>query len=86
MVSTSGPNAISRENAQRKIVISANVAGRDLHSVINDIQQNIKTQVSLPEEYHVEYGGQFESEQGRIADPAADLDHFAVDHLHAAVP
>ena len=63
VVSTSGPNAISRENAQRKIVISANVAGRDLHSVINDIQQNIKTQVSLPEEYHVEYGGQFESEQ-----------------------
>ena len=63
VVSTSGPNTISRENAQRKIVISANVAGRDLHSVINDIQQNIKTQVSLPEEYHVEYGGQFESEQ-----------------------
>ena len=63
VVSTSGPNTLSRENAQRKIVISANVAGRDLHSVINDIQQNIKTQVSLPEEYHVEYGGQFESEQ-----------------------
>ncbi len=63
VVSTSGPNTISRENAQRKIVISANVAGRDLHSVINDIQQNIKTQVDLPEEYHVEYGGQFESEQ-----------------------
>ncbi len=63
VVSTSGPNTISRENAQRKIVISANVAGRDLHGVINDIQQNIKTQVDLPEEYHVEYGGQFESEQ-----------------------
>ena len=63
VVSTSGPNTISRENTQRKIVISANVAGRDLHSVINDIQQNIKTQVDLPEEYHVEYGGQFESEQ-----------------------
>ena len=63
VVSTSGPNTISRENAQRKIVISANVAGRDLHSVITDIQQNIKTQVDLPEEYHVEYGGQFESEQ-----------------------
>ncbi|HJB85136.1 MAG TPA: CusA/CzcA family heavy metal efflux RND transporter [Candidatus Alistipes merdigallinarum] len=63
VVSTSGPNAISRENAQRKIVISANVAGRDLHGVINDIQHNIKTQVDLPEEYHVEYGGQFESEQ-----------------------
>lgn len=63
VVSTSGPNAISRENAQRKIVISANVAGRDLHGVINDIQHNIKTQVDLPEEYHIEYGGQFESEQ-----------------------
>ncbi len=63
VVSTSGPNTISRENAQRKIVISANVAGRDLHGIINDIQHNIKTQVDLPEEYHVEYGGQFESEQ-----------------------
>ena len=47
----------------RKIVISANVAGRDLRSVVNDIQDKINTEVKLPEGYHIEYGGQFESEQ-----------------------
>ena len=63
IVSTSGPNAISRENAQRKIVVSANVADRDLHSVVGDIQEMIREKVDLPEGYHIEYGGQFESEQ-----------------------
>lgn len=58
-----GPNTISRENVQRKIVISANVAGRDLKGVVNDIQKEIGKQISLPEGYHIEYGGQFESEQ-----------------------
>lgn len=58
-----GPNTISRENVQRKIVISANVAGRDLNGVVKDIQKTVKEQISLPEGYHVEYGGQFESEQ-----------------------
>lgn len=58
----SGPNTISRENVQRKIVVSANVAGRDLKGVVNDIQTTINSQISLPEGYHVEYGGQFESE------------------------
>lgn len=57
-----GPNTISRENVQRKIVVSANVAGRDLKSVVNDIRQTIGEQITLPEGYHVEYGGQFESE------------------------
>ena len=61
--STMGPNTISRENVKRKIVISANVADRDLRSVVNDIQDRIDTQIKLPEGYHVEYGGQFESEQ-----------------------
>ena len=61
--STQGPNSISRENVKRKIVISANVADRDLRSVVNDIQACIDTQIKLPEGYHVEYGGQFESEQ-----------------------
>ena len=61
--STMGPNTVSRENVKRKIVISANVADRDLRSVVTDIQERIGTQVSLPEGYHVEYGGQFESEQ-----------------------
>lgn len=61
--STQGPNSISRENVKRKIVISANVADRDLRSVVNDIQARIDTQIKQPEGYHVEYGGQFESEQ-----------------------
>ncbi len=58
-----GPNTISRENVQRKIVVSANVAGRDLNGVVKDIQKTVGEQISLPEGYHVEYGGQFESEQ-----------------------
>jgi CzcA family heavy metal efflux pump len=57
-----GPNAISRENVQRKIVVQANVAGRDLGSTIADIQQAIADQVVLPEGYHIVYGGQFESQ------------------------
>jgi len=63
IVSSSGPNAISRENTQRKIVVSANVADRDLRSVVNDIRRTIEEQIDMPEGYHVEYGGQFESEQ-----------------------
>ena len=58
-----GPNTISRENVQRKIVVSANVAGRDLNGVVKDIQKTVGEQIPLPEGYHVEYGGQFESEQ-----------------------
>ena len=58
-----GPNTISRENVQRKIVVSANVAGRDLNGVVKDIQKTAGEQITLPEGYHVEYGGQFESEQ-----------------------
>ena len=62
IVSVSGPSSISRENVQRKIVISANVAGRDLRGVVQDIQKNINNNISLPEGYRIEYGGQFESE------------------------
>ncbi|HBF87198.1 MAG TPA: CusA/CzcA family heavy metal efflux RND transporter [Bacteroidales bacterium] len=62
IVSVSGPSSISRENVQRKIVISANVAERDLRSVVKDIQNNINTKINLPEGYRIEYGGQFESE------------------------
>ena len=61
--SASGPNTINRENVQRKIVISANVSERDLHGVVNDIQQAVNEKIHLPEGYHIEYGGQFESEQ-----------------------
>ncbi|MCH7765441.1 MAG: efflux RND transporter permease subunit [Acidobacteria bacterium] len=57
-----GPNFISRENVQRKIVVMCNVAERDLRSVVNDVQRNVRASVSLPRGYHIEYGGQFESE------------------------
>ena len=63
VVSSAGPNTINRENVSRKVVVTANVAGRDLRGVVNDIQDAIEEQVKLPEGYHVEYGGQFESEQ-----------------------
>ena len=56
-----GPNMISRENVQRKIVVMANVAGRDLGGVVEDIRSRVVTGVKLPVGYHVEYGGQFES-------------------------
>jgi CzcA family heavy metal efflux pump len=62
IVSASGPSSISRENVQRKIVVSANVAGRDLLSVVNEIKAQINTNIELPEGYRVEYGGQFQSE------------------------
>ncbi len=61
--SSTGPNTINRENVVRKIVISANVAGRDLRGVVNDIQKTVKEDIILPEGYHIEYGGQFENEQ-----------------------
>ena len=56
-----GPNTISRENVQRKIVISANVAGRDVDGAVVDLQEGLERNVSLPPEYFVQYGGQFES-------------------------
>jgi Cu/Ag efflux pump CusA len=56
-----GPNTISRENVKRKIVVMANVAERDLNSVVSDIRQRIVSNITLPRGYHVEYGGQFES-------------------------
>ncbi|HBZ25688.1 MAG TPA: CusA/CzcA family heavy metal efflux RND transporter [Rikenellaceae bacterium] len=61
IVSVGGPNSISRENVQRKIVVSANVAGRDLNGVVGEIKANIESQINLPQGYRVEYGGQFES-------------------------
>jgi Cu(I)/Ag(I) efflux system membrane protein CusA/SilA len=63
ITSSTGPNTVNRENAQRKIVVSANVAGRDLRGVVNDIRENVNENVRLPEGYHIEYGGQFESER-----------------------
>lgn len=61
--SSVGPNTINRENVQRRIVVSCNVSGRDLSSTVSDIRNRISADVALPEGYHVEYGGQFESEE-----------------------
>lgn len=61
--SAAGPNTINRENVSRKIVISANVAGRDLQGVVDDIRRIVGEKITLPEGYRIEYGGQFESAQ-----------------------
>lgn len=61
--SVTGPNTINRENVQRKIVISGNVSERDLRSVVNEIREKVDASIQLPEGYHIEYGGQFESEE-----------------------
>jgi len=58
-----GPNQVLRENTQRRIVILSNVAGRDLGSVVQEVQDRIKAQVQLPEGYFIEYGGQFEAQR-----------------------
>ncbi len=63
VVSVSGPNVINRENVQRKMVVSANVADRDIGSVVQDVKQALDASISLPESYRIELGGQFESAQ-----------------------
>jgi len=63
IVSFSGPNTINRENVQRKLVVSANVAGRDVGSVMDEIRETIDNKVDLPDQYFIHYGGQFESAQ-----------------------
>ena len=63
ITSAMGPNTINRENVARKLVVSANVSGRDLLGVVNDIRERIDAEVAMPEDYHVEYGGQFERER-----------------------
>lgn len=58
-----GPNQINRENAQRRIVVSANSSGRDLDSLVTEVQERIQKQVQIPEGYFIQYGGQFESQR-----------------------
>lgn len=62
IVSATGPNTINRENVSRRIIISANVQDRDLRGAVNGIQDKIESEIALPENYYVSYGGQFESE------------------------
>jgi Cu/Ag efflux pump CusA len=61
IISSTGPYTINRENVQRKIVVSANTAGRDVGSIVKEVEKIIDKEVRLPENYHIEYGGQFES-------------------------
>jgi len=62
IISSSGPNTINRENVERKTVVSVNVTGRDHKSAVEDIKKAINSNIDLPEDYHIEYGGQFEAE------------------------
>jgi CzcA family heavy metal efflux pump len=59
-----GPNFVMRENAQRRMVVQANVAGRDLRGAVDEIRARLAESVRLPQGYRLEYGGQFESEAG----------------------
>lgn len=63
IVSTTGPNTINRENVSRRLVVSANIDGRDMRSIVNEVQEEISEQIALPEGYFITYGGQFESEE-----------------------
>ncbi len=63
IVSVTGPNVINRENVQRKMVVSANVASRDLSSVVKDVRKELDASIMLPDNYRIELGGQFESAQ-----------------------
>ncbi len=62
IVSTVGPNTVNRENVKRRIIVSANVDGGDLRGAVDEIRNRIEEEISLPENYYVTYGGQFESE------------------------
>lgn len=61
IISIGGPNKVSRENVQRKLVIAVNVAEKDLTTAVQEIQEKLESEMSLPEGYRIEYGGQFES-------------------------
>ena len=59
----SGPNSVNRENVERRLLVSANVEGRDLVSTVDDIRRAIEAEVPMPENYYVSYGGQFENQK-----------------------
>lgn len=62
IISAKGPNSINRENAKRRIIVQANVSGRDMRGVYEEIKSNIEKNIKLPTGYYIEYGGQFEAE------------------------
>ncbi|MDE6206189.1 MAG: CusA/CzcA family heavy metal efflux RND transporter [Muribaculaceae bacterium] len=61
--STTGPNTVNRENVERRLLVSANVSDRDIRSTVDEIRRRVASEVDLPAGYHVQYGGQFESEE-----------------------
>ncbi len=61
--STTGPNTVNRENVERRLLVSANVEGRDLRGTVDEIRHRVEEEVDMPQGYHIAYGGQFESEQ-----------------------
>lgn len=63
---TSGPNLIERENLERRIVVSFNTAGRDLESIVSDVKKKLKSAITLPEGYHYEFDGQYESQRAAM--------------------
>ena len=63
ITSTTGPNAINRENVGRRLIVSSNVADRDLRGTVDEIRRRVSEEVELPEGYYVTYGGQFENEE-----------------------
>ena len=83
--STAGPNSINRENVSRRIVISANVEGRDLRGVVNDIMREVDEEIDLPEGYYVNYGGQFESRSKCVAHASHRVAPGSCDNLPAAL-
>lgn len=60
--SVTGPNSVSRENVNRRIIISANIEDRDLRGAVNELAEKINSSITLPEDYYISYGGQFENE------------------------
>ncbi len=63
IISSTGPNTINRENVSRRIIVSANVENRDLRTTVDEIRDAIASEIKLPDNYYIEYGGQFESEE-----------------------
>lgn len=63
VTSSSGPGSVNRENVQRRIIVSANVEGRDLRGAVEELQREVAENITLPQGYSIDYGGQFENEE-----------------------